>query len=373
MKKLVYVGLDVHADSIVVGKCTGDEPAAFDVKLANDVPALLRRLDKLAPRKHLVVCYEAGPTGFGLARQLNAAGIYCEVVAPSLIPKRQGEKVKTDRRDAAKLARLLRIGELTPVSIPTEETEAIRDLERAREDAVYRQNRIRNQLSKFLLRHNQRFEAGKTPWTKMYVDWIRKLKFQLPAQQRTVQSYLRALDAAVEEVAQLTKDLAEVVETWSLKPLVLDLQALRGVSLVAAVTLAAEVHDFKRFAHPMQFMAYLGMVPSENSSGSRRRQGSITKTGNKHVRRILTEAAWSYRHTARESVDIKKRLEGLDPEIRKIAWKAQLRLNRKYRQLNLIRGKPKQVVVTAVGRELAGFVWAIAMQSAQGGPQATAA
>ncbi len=360
MSKVRFVGLDVHKDSITIAVADQDGCAPQVVAtVPHELRALLKQLKKLGASGQLRCCYEAGPTGFGLSRALAAAGIECIVVAPSLIPKQSGDRVKTDPRDAVKLARFLRSGDLTAVHIPDEQTEAMRDLERAREHAKRAERTARQVLSKFLLRHGCRY-SGKT-WSQRHLDWIRTQHFELEAQQRVLVSYLHAVEQANERVALLTRDISELVETWSLKPLVKALQALRGVQLVSAVTIAAELGEMNRFATAPQLMAYLGLVPSEHSSGGTKKRGGITRTGNQHVRKTLVESAWSYRHKASMSYEIRRRNEGVSAEVRDIAWKAQQRLHRRYQRLSA-RGKSKQQTVTALARELAGFIWAIGRQ-----------
>ncbi len=362
MSKVRFVGLDVHKESITIAVADQDGSAPQVVAtVPHQARALLKQLKKLGTNGQLRCCYEAGPTGFGLCRTLQAAGIECIVVAPSLIPKQAGDRVKTDSRDAVKLARFLRSGDLTPVHVPDEHTEAMRDLERAREDAKRAERSARNVLSKFLLRHGCRYSGKSRTWSSSYLDWIRTLHFEFEAQQRVLVSYLHAVEQATERVVQLTGDIAEMVETWSLKPLVKALQALRGVQLVSAVTIAAELGEMSRFTRAPQLMAYLGLVPSEHSSGGTTRRGAITRTGNQHVRKILVESAWSYRHKASMSYEIRRRNEGVSEQVREIAWKAQQRLHRRYQRLQG-RGKNKQQTITALARELAGFIWAIGRQ-----------
>ncbi len=276
------------------------------------------------------------------------------------MPIKAGDKVKTDRRDACKLARSHRAGELTPIHVPDEVTEAMRDLERARDDAKRAEKAVRNQLGKFLLRHDRKYD-GKTPWTQTHRDWIRRQTFEHEAQNRVLQDYLHAVEEAGERVARLTKDIEELVESWSSAALVKALQALRGVRLITAAILVAELGDLRRFRSAPEFMSFLGLVPSENSTGKSRRQGRITRTGNSHARWVLVEAAWSYRFPPRMSTEIRKRNEGVSQEVKSIAWKAQRRLHGRYRRL-LGRGKQVQRTITAVARELAGFVWAIGQQ-----------
>jgi transposase len=358
---LIFVGLDVHKDSIVVATARkGDGPATVVDRLPHDYPKLLKLLKRIGDVKQLRVCYEAGPTGYGLARRLNAEGISCVVIAPSLIPVQRGRRVKTDRRDAARLASLFRSGELTEVTIPEAHVEAMRDLERARDDAKQDERVARQRLDKFLLRHS-RFWKGGTKWTAQHIAWIRSQTFEHEAQTRTMAGYILALDQATSRVEELTKDIAELVETWSLGPLVTALQALRGVQLVTAVTIAAEIGDFTRFARPSELMSYVGLVPSEHSSGGSRRQGGITKTGNKHVRRLLVETAWNYRFRSRVSKTIEARRRKTSIEVRTIAEKAERRLCRRFDRMQR-KGKLGTQTATAVARELVGFVWAIARE-----------
>jgi transposase len=361
MKKLVYIGLDVHRDTIVIAVArNGREPAMQLATIAHDELALMKRLEDIAPRSLLRVCYEAGPTGYGLARRLNEAGICCVVVAPSLVPVQQGCRVKTDRRDAVKLAHFLRSGDLVEVSVPAAQNEAMRDLERAREDAVIAQRIARQQLSKFFLRHGRTW-SGTTTWTTAHWLWIGHQEFNEEGLRRVRDDYVTAIVQATARIDRLTRDIEELVEHWALGPLVKALQSLRGVRLVTATVLAAEIGDFARFRTPRQLMAYLGLVPSEHSSGKSRRQGGITRTGNRHARWILIEAAWSYRLRPKNSPTIEARRRQVAVGVRSIAEKAEQRLHRRYLRLTG-RGKKSQEAVTAVARELVGFVWAIARE-----------
>lgn len=356
-----YVGLDVHKETIVIAVVDqlGGEPQVL-AKIAHHWPTLHRLLKRLGPPQSLRCCYEAGPTGYGVYRKLKAAGINCIVVAPSLVPEQKGTRVKTDRRDAMKLAHFLRSGDLTPVYVPDEISEAIRDLVRARFDAKRAERVARQQLGHFLLRHDRR-HSGKTAWTASHFEWIRYLRLEHEAQQRVLVDYLHAVEEAGERIRRLESDICELIKSWSLSPLVQALQALRGISLIASATIAAELGDISRFESAQQLMAYVGLVPSEHSSGDSRRQGRITRTGNDNVRWVAVEAGWSYRFTPKMSRDIRKRNEAVTPEVKRIAWKAQQRLHRKYVGL-LVRGKNKQQAVTAVARELLGFMWAISRQ-----------
>jgi transposase len=358
---LVYVGLDVHQDSIVVATARSGRSAALVVAtLPNDSVKVLKCLARLGRPEQLRVCYEAGPTGYDLARRLNSSGIACVVIAPSLVPTVAGQRIKTDRRDAGRLAHLHRSGELVEVSIPEPHVEAMRDLERAREDAKRDERVARQRLDKFLLRHS-RIWSGGNKWTKKHLAWLREQTFEGLALTRTSANYLLALEQATARVNELTKDIGELVATWSLGPLTTALQALRGVQVVTAVTLAAEIGDFARFTRPSQLMSYVGLVPSEHSSGTKRKQGRITRTGNKHVRRLLVETAWNYRYSTKHSPTIEARRAKVSPAVRAIAEKAERRLVRRFGRLQQ-RGKPSQQIVTAVARELLGFVWAIARE-----------
>ncbi len=354
---VVYVGLDVHKDSIVIAVAReGREPAENWKTVPYDGIRLRKALKSLVREGEVLrVCYEAGPTGFGLCRGLRQAGVDCVVVAPSLVPGKPGERVKTDRRDARKLAHFLRSGDLTEVHVPEEAVEAIRDLERARDDAKCAERVARHQLSKFLLRHDRHWEG--TTWTRRHLDWIRTQRFAYAAQQRVLEDYLKAVEDLAERVAHLMANLEELVQDTVLEPLVKALQAFRGVSFVSAVTIAAEVGDLRRFATPGQFMSYVGLVPSEDSTGQRRRQGRITRCGNGHVRRILVEAAWHYRHLPVMSKELRRRNQGVATGVQRIAWQAQKRLNKRLYHL-LHAGKSSQKAVIAVARELAGFIWA---------------
>lgn len=358
----VYVGLDVHKDSIAIAAAeAGRTPARLVGQIAHDVPKLLKALARLGDPGALHVVYEAGPTGYGLQRALSAKGYHCEVIAPSLIPKRAGERVKTDRRDGLRLAELSRAGELRAVWIPDPSDEAIRDLSRAREDAVNSRTQARHQLKAFLLRHEIRY-SGKTAWSKSFYRWLGELNFGDASSQMAFTEYHLAVQAADQRVDRLTKALVASVAGWRFGSVVAALQALRGIDAVSAIGLVAEIGDIARFDHPRKLMAYLGLVPSEHSSGDRVRKGSITKTGNAHARRLLTEAAWNYRFTPRIGRAAQARQEALSEPVKAIAWKAQLRLNGRYARLNG-RGVHHNKVCVAVARELAGFVWAIAQAS----------
>jgi transposase len=358
---VVYVGLDVHKDSITIAVAREGREAAENWKtMPHDFVRLRKALTMLLREGEVLkVCYEAGPTGFGLCRRLREAGMDCLVVAPSLVPGKPGDRVKTDRRDARKLAHFLRSGDLTEVYVPEEDVEAIRDLERARDDAKCAERVARHQLSKFLLRQDRRWEGS--TWTRRHRDWIRTQKFDYPAQQRVLEDYLKTVEDLAERVERLTTQLEELVQATALAPLVQALQAFRGISLVSAVTIAAEVGNLRRFATAPQFMAYVGLIPSEDSTGQRRRQGPITRCGNRHLRRILVEAAWHYRHGPLMSKELRRRNRGVAAGVRRIAWEAQKRLHKRLFHL-LQAGKSVQKAITALARELAGFLWAVGQE-----------
>lgn len=361
-RSLVYVGMDVHKDSIAIAVAReGNEPAEVWKVIPNDWIRLRKALQMLLKSdKKLRVCYEAGPTGFGLCRRLREAGVDCIVVAPSLVPGKPGDRVKTDRRDARRLAHFLRSGDLTEVHVPAAAVEAIRDLERARDDAKCAERVARHQLSKFLLRHDRRWEGS--TWTRRHLDWIRGQKFEFPAQQRVLEDYLKTVEDLAERVGRLTVAMAELVQETALAPLVKALQAFRGISIVSAVTIGAETDDLRRFDTASQFMSYVGLVPSEDSSGQRRRQGPITRCGNSHLRRILVEAAWHYRHVPMMSKELRRRNQGVAVGVRRIAWEAQKRLHKRLYHLLHMNKSPQKAVV-AIARELAGFVWSVGQEA----------
>jgi len=318
-----------------------------------------RMIRKLAGRyEKLHFCYEAGPTGYGLYRQVRGLGHDCSVVAPSLIPKKSGERVKTNRRDAVSLARLFRAGELTSVWVPDTVHEAVRDLVRARETASQDLRRKRQQLLSFLLRHGRIF-SGRQHWSRAHLRWLAQQKFDHPAQQIVFQDAVDAIDDAAARLRRLDEQVAAIVPSWSMAPVVEAYQAMRGVSFVVAVTFVAEIGDLRRFDNPRQLMAFLGLVPSERSTGERVRRAGLTLAGNKRARRVLIEGAWSYRYPARVSQTLQARLEGLPKAVREIAWKAQIRLCARYRRLTAA-GKKLPVVIAAIAREMAAFLWAIA-------------
>lgn len=361
MSKLRFIGLDVHKESIVMALAeSGDQPAQVVATLPGDAAAVLRELRRLGSFKRLRVCYEAGPTGYGLQRCLAQAGVDCIVVAPSKTPQVKGTRLKTDRRDARLLAHFLRSGDLTPIWIPDEQTEAIRDLERARDDARLALRQARQQLLKFLLRNGRVFTEGRAHWTRTHWAWIRRQQFAELPRQRVLEDAIRTLDQAQARLQALDEDLAECVVGWSRESQAKDLQAFHGVQLLTATAIIAEIGDFERFPTASKFMAFVGLIPSENSSGQTRRQGRLTRTGNRHVRRLLIEAAWQYWGCrAQAGPTLTRRRAGLSPEVVAIADKALRRLRTKAQRM-LGRRKPPTKIIPAIARELAGFVWAAA-------------
>jgi transposase len=359
----LYVGRDVHKESIAVAYVAKDHDAEV-IYLGTigtrqcDIDHLIRKMQSKA--KHLVFVYEAGPCGYWLYRYLTKKGYDCWVVAPSLIPKKPGDRVKTDRRDAVQLARLMRSGDLTRVYVPTVEDEAIRDLTRAREDTLRDLKSAKFRLKAFLLRQDIRY-VGRANWHPAHLRWLSEVVCPTPAQQIVFQEYVRAVNEHTERLQRLEQELQEQVKSWRLHPVVDALQALRGVQFTAAVTMVAEIGDLTRFDTPRELMKFLGLIPSEYSSGDQRRQGSITKAGNTHARRVLVEGAWAYRYPAKVSRHLQLRLETQPKMIQDISWKAQVRLCKRYRQL-VARGKHPNVVTVAIARELTGFMWAIAKQ-----------
>jgi transposase len=331
-------------------------------------PESVRRLiGKLGRPASLRVCYEAGPTGYVLYWQLSELGVACEVVAPTLVPVKTGDRVKTDRRDAAKLAKCYRAGDLTPVWVPDRAHEALRDLVRARLAAKRDQLRARHRLSKFLLRHGRRPPEAIGAWTLKHLEWVRsKVRFEEPAQNATLLDYLHEVEHMAARITRLEQAIDAALPTLpaTLRAVIDGLQSLRGVAKVSAVTLVAELGQLSRFAHPRQLMGYAGIVSREHSSGERIRRGAISKTGNAHLRRIVVEAAWSYRHRPAVGSTLAARQKNAAAAVTALAWKAQHRLHARYVRL-IGRGKSRQQTVTAVGRELLGFIWAIGVEIEQ--------
>lgn len=357
-----YIGLDVHKDTLAVAIAEpGRSQARAYGEIANTRKALAKLLGKLIEQYHgqpLLFCYEAGPCGYGVYRYLIENGFDCQVVAPSLIPHKPGERIKTDRRDACKLATHLRNGDLTAVWVPDKEQEAMRDLTRARGDMKLQEQKARQQLNAFVLRHGHHWPSEKSRWTKAHFNWLESLKFEQVFLQLVLQEYIDAVKAATARVNTMTAQMENAVSQWSLGPIVNALVALRGIDKVAAIVLLAELGDISRFDSPKQLMAFLGLVPSEHSSGGRRRQGAITLTGNRHARRMLVECAWSYRFAARQTAHLKRKAAHASEQARAIAWQAQKRLCGRYRHL-IQAGKNTKVICVAIARELVGFVWNI--------------
>jgi transposase len=351
--------LDVHKDTIVIAVAEeGQSEAVVLGTFPHDVAKLIKRLTKLEPEvSRLRVCYEAGPTGFGMCRRLKQAGIDCTVVAPSLVPQQASSRIKTDRRDARRLAHFLRSGDLTAVWVPDEQTEALRDLERSRDDAKNAERVARHQLDKFLLRNERVFRDGRS-WTTKHGAWLRQQKFDDPCQQCVMDDYVKAVDDATERVMRLSQEIERFVEQTALAPLVQALKSFRGISTLSAVVIAAEIGDLRRFQTARQFMSFVGLVVSEHSSGKTIQRGPLTRTGNKHVRRILVEAAQHYRHRPTLSVALRQRQAGISAEVTAISWTAQQRLCKRLTYL-LEQNKPRNKAIAAVARELAGFVWAV--------------
>jgi transposase len=364
MNKIVkYVGLDVHKDSISIAIANeGREGHVREYgKIANDMNQLDKVLRKqISTNAELHCAYEAGPCGYTICRHLTRKKIDCIVVAPALIPKKSGERIKTDRRDALKLATLHRSGELTAVYVPDKEDEAIRDLVRTRDDMQKALRKVKQQINAFMLRHNAIYQ-GKSKWSKAHRNWLANMKMAHPAQQIALTEYLDALADNEARVARITSQIAAFCQTWHLRPVVEAFQGLRGISLISAAKIVSELGDMTRFKQPAKLMAYIGLVPSEHSSGNMVKKGSITKTGNVHVRQAFIESAQAYRFPARRSATLRNRQTGLSREIVAISWDAQVRLCHRYRRLRA-RGKNHNVAITAVARELVGFVWSVAQK-----------
>ena len=359
-ESIAYVGLDVHRDSISVALAEGvGEPMEVG-QIPSDSDSVRRMAERLA-RRHakLAFAYEAGPCGYELYRQLTLMGHCCMVIAPSLMPRRPGDRIKTDRRDALTLARLLRSGDLTEVWVPDEHHEAVRELVRCREDFKQVERRCRQQLCALLLRHRRCYQ--KDNWTQEHQRWLLSQSFDCQETQMVFDHYLRSIQECGERIAHLERQMEAALGSWSLAPLVRGLMAMRGIRLVSAMTYAAELGDLTRFSHAGELMAFVGLVPGESSSGPNRRLGPITKSGNRHVRRVLIETSWSCRHKPSISKSLRDRSRDASESVRAIAWKAQKRLHCKYHRL-IARGKSSQTAITAVAREQLGFIWAIGRQ-----------
>jgi len=360
MNKIVhYIGLDVHKETIAVAIAPQN---STEVRRYGIIGGTLDAVDKVLKRLsqpdiELRLVYEAGPCGFVLCRHLRSKGLHCDLVSPSLIPKKASDRVKTDRRDAEQLARLYRAGELSPIHVPDQEDEAVRDLIRARTAAVNDQRQARNRLKGFLLRLGFRY-TGKSSWNDAHKRYLSGLLMPQPPQQIAFQEYIHAIDDASQRVARLAQAVEDALPGWKWAPVVRALMSLRGMQVLSAMTVVAEVGDLSRFENPRSLMHFLGLTPSEHTSGDKRVLGGITKCGNAHCRRVLTEAAWHYRQKPLVSAAMQKRQEHQSKEVRLIAWKAQQRLHKRFKQLAV--RKKSVVAATAIARELVGFVWAIA-------------
>jgi len=362
-----FVGLDAHKKTIQVALLAPGRTVPLEWEI-NHEPAAVRKLARRLLKEgegRVQACYEAGPCGYALQRQLKEAGVDCQVIAPSLIPIKPGEHIKTDRRDARKLAELHRAGLLTEVHPPTPEEEAVRDLCRAREDAKEDLVRCRHRLGKMLLRRGLIWPSGRNPWTQAHREWLRSLSFERESERAAFNDYVLAVDQVEERVRTLESQLESVAQAEPYREPVAWLRCFRGIDTVTAMTIVAELHDFRRFTSPRGLMSYLGLVPKEHSSGESRRRGGITKAGNCHVRRVLIEASWHYRHPHAIGRALRKRREGQPAKVIAIADKAAQRLYRRFYRLGA-RGKPGCRIVVAVARELAGFIWSVLYPRAAG-------
>lgn len=357
-----FIGLDVSKEKIAVAIADADsrEPARFYGNIPHRLESVKKVMRQLGDPQTLEVCYEAGPTGYVLYHWLREMGISCTVVASSLIPLRASDQVKTDRRDAIKLAQLFRAGELIAVRVPTPDQEALRDLVRAREDAKADLKRDKQRVMSLLLRRQIFPPASiKRRWTKAYRQWLSQLSWERESDEMMFREYLQAIDESEKRLQRFDQRIMRMAESGELGPVVQALQVLKGIGIISALALVAEIGCFRRFKNPAQLMAYVGLVPREHSTGLSTRRGGITKAGNRHARTVLTESSWSYRYKPFVGRDLQRRLEGQPPELQEVSWRAQLRLHQKYKHL-VARGKAKNVAITAVGRELIGFVWEIA-------------
>jgi transposase len=361
MKSTTIIAFDQHAATTVAAVLLPSQRTPALHSLTSDSATVLKFVERVRRQAPVRCCYEAGPCGFELKRALTARDISCEVIAPALIPRRAGDRIKTDRRDAGQLAVLYRAGALTAIHVPTEQEEAARDLLRCREDIRADLLRARHRLSKFLLRHGRRFTGGKKAWSQRHATWLREQRWPLPALEQTHQAYLRTIDEAVARLRTVEEDMRELLHLEPLQARIERLRCFRGIDDLTALTIAAELGDPRRFASAPRAMAFVGLVPSEHSSGTKQARGAITKTGNAHVRRVLVEAAWHYRHRPFVGRALRRRQEGAPAAAIAQAWTAQQRLHRRYHRLTS-RRKPPSLVNTAVARELTGFVWAALVQ-----------
>ena len=355
-----FVALDTSKlrNAVAIADAGRAGEVRFLGEIENTAAAVAKLVRKLAAKYgRLTFCYEAGPTGYGLYRQIKGLGHACMVVAPSLIPRKPGERVKTNRRDALSLVKQLRAGDLTAVWVPDARHEAMRDLTRTRETAVEDLRRKRQQVSAFLLRQGLHYPSERT-WTKTHRNWLASQKLEHAEQRLAFEEMLLAMRQAQERIERLEQAIRAAVPDWSLAEVVTALMAMRGIEFISATSFLAEIGDLSRFATPRELMAYLGLVPSEASTGDTVRRGPITKTGNRRARRILVECSWSYQHPPRVGKEKQERVAAAPPAVREIAWKAQCRLTARYRALTR-KGKLKTVAVTAVARELSAFIWAI--------------
>ena len=362
-KKIQYIGLDVHKKTINIAMA--DEGREGEIREYGNISSSMTSFGKLVRKlkssgNKLEFVYEAGPCGYEIYRFLKEQNLNCTVIAPSMTPKKSGDKVKTDRRDAIMLARLHRAGELTRVYVPEADDEAMRDLTRLREDIVTARKKAKAQLGAFLLRHGHNYTGGKN-WTKAHLRWLAELRMVHPARQITFQEYVDTISEMDNRVNRIEEQVRLLTDQWQLKPVVEALQSLRGISMTASTGIVSELGDICRFDNPKQLMSFLGLVPSEYSSGERTKKGKITKSGNTHARRMLVECAWAYRFQARVTKELRKRQQDLPKEINDISWKAQLRLCGRYQKL-IAKGKTKNKVLIAIARELVGFIWAISKE-----------
>jgi transposase len=361
MKYTTFVGLDVHKDTISVAVIHNNSNEAESFGTIPNTPDAIKSLVKKLGTNGTYYCYEAGPCGYVIYRLIIQLGASCLVAAPSLIPSKPGDKVKTDKRDAKKLARLLKNSDLTAVYVPSKQQEALRDLLRARESAGQELLRKRNQLTKFFLRLDIRQPERFKPWSVKYRKWLNTVRFDENSLQMVLTEYIHAIEQAEERLKRFDKAIEGAAIAILDQKLFKAYQALKGIGLLTAASLIAEIGDITRFKTAKQLMAYIGLIPGEHSSGKKRRQGQITKTGNAHLRYLIVENSWHYRHKPYVSPELRKRQEGVSKEIKELAWKAQHRLNQKYRRM-IARGRLTNIAVVAVARELTGFIWAIGHQ-----------